>query len=76
MSSKIANQLYEALYTTAQAEIVSAKATLNVYFTTPVGIGEHPQHIEEMNKLLETIAAAEDRQAALVKHFPEYKASE
>jgi hypothetical protein len=42
---------------------------LIIYFDNSVGIGEHPQQLEEMNKLVEAIASAEDKIKALNKHF-------
>ena len=50
-------------------QIVDAKARLSIYFTSSVGIGEHPQHTEEMDKLLDTISTAEDKKSALERHF-------
>ena len=34
-----------------------------------LGIGEHPQHLEEMDKLVDKIATAEDKLQSLNKHF-------
>ena len=51
------------------AQISEADATLKIYLENSVGIGEHPQHLEEMNKLVEQIASAEDKIKALNKHF-------
>jgi hypothetical protein len=42
-----------------------AEATLLVYFNNPVGIGEHPQHLEEMDKMVEKYANAKDKSEAL-----------
>ena len=53
--------LIDALVKKYKAEIAENKATLNIYLTNPVGIGEHPQHIEEMDKLIAKIADAEDK---------------
>ena len=53
--------LLRALNSKYKAQIDEAKATLMIYFSNPVGIGEHPQHIEEMDKLLSQIADAEDK---------------
>lgn len=53
--------LIDALVKKYTAEIAEHKATLNIYLTNPVGIGEHPQHIEEMDKLITKIADAEDK---------------
>jgi hypothetical protein len=44
-----------------EAQIATAKATIQVYATTPVAIGEHPQHCEEIDKLLGAIADASDK---------------
>ena len=63
------NPLYKALIKKYESDISSAYATLIVYFDNPVGIGEHPQHLEEMNKLVEQIASAEDKLKSLNKHF-------
>lgn len=54
------NIMYEALKAQFEAQKQLALATLTVYFTNPVGIGEHPQHIEEMIKLTRSLAEAND----------------
>jgi len=53
--------LIDALVKKYKAEIAENKATLNIYLTNPVGIGEHPQHIEEIDKLITKIADAKDK---------------
>ena len=52
-----------------EAQIAEAYATLIVYFDNSVGIGEHPQFIDEMDKQLEVISTAEEKLEALNKHF-------
>jgi hypothetical protein len=42
------NALYEALKAQFEAQRQKAIATLTVYLTNPVGIGEHPQIIDEI----------------------------
>jgi hypothetical protein len=42
---------------------------LIVYFDSSVGIGEHPQFIEEMDKQLEKMSNAEEKLTTLNKHF-------
>jgi hypothetical protein len=59
--NKIANKMYEALKKKYESEMLDAESSLLVYFTNPVGIGEHPQHIEEMDKLIEKRANAQDK---------------
>ena len=63
------NPLFKALQKKYEADIEAAYATLVVYFDNSVGIGEHPQFIEEMDKQLDTLASAEEKLTALNKHF-------
>ena len=69
MQSIITKTLFDALKSKYESEILQAKATLLVYFNNPVAIGEHPQHLEEMDKLLSDIADANDKLEMLNKHF-------
>ena len=50
-----------ALRARFEADIAEADATINIYLNSSVGIGEHPQHIDEVNKLLGKIAEAKDK---------------
>ena len=36
-----------------ESEIAESDANENIYLDNSVGIGEHPQHIEEVDKLIE-----------------------
>ena len=53
--------LIEALVKRSEAQIAEAEATLEIYLDHSVGIGEHPQHLDEMDKLFEKIAAAKEK---------------
>ena len=55
------NPLYKALEKKYIADIEAAKATMIIYFDNPVAIGEHPQHLDEMDKLLQKIVDAEEK---------------
>ena len=55
------NALFKALTKQYESEIASSYATLLIYFDNSVGIGEHPQQLEEMDKLVDKMAAAEDK---------------
>jgi hypothetical protein len=59
--NKIAQKMYEALTLKYRSEMAEAEATLLVYFNNPVGIGEHPQHLEEMDKFVEKMTNAKDK---------------
>ena len=61
MKPFIAEKLKEALVKKYEAEIADAEARLYVYFTNPVGIGEHPQHTEEMDILVGQLTDAKDK---------------
>jgi len=58
MFRKIILDALEDRYT---AQISEAEAVIKIYLEKPVGIGEHPQHIDEVDKLIEKISAAEEK---------------
>ena len=51
--------ILEALEARYNAQISEADATIKIYLENSVGIGEHPQHIDEIDKLVDKIAQAE-----------------
>ena len=63
--------ILEALRARYEAEIAEADATANIYLENSVGIGEHPQHIDEVNKQVEKIAAAKEKLEVLEQFEPE-----
>ena len=67
------NPLFKALTKQYESDIANAYATLTVYFDNPVGIGEHPQHIDEVNKLIDKIAQAKEKLEVLKEFEPEKK---
>jgi|TARA_R100000482_G_scaffold72081_1_gene27517 hypothetical protein len=60
----------EALRKKYEADISIAKATISVYMDKSVGIGEHPQFVEEVDKQLDIISTAEEKLETLIKHYP------
>ena len=69
--SKVRTHLVKALARKYEAEIAQAKATMEIYLDNSVGIGEHPQHVEECDKLVGKIAEAKDKLEALKDFEPE-----
>ena len=67
--SAVRTHLVKALARKYEAEIAESKATMEIYLDNSVGIGEHPQHIEELDKLITKIANAEENIKMLEKHF-------
>ncbi len=53
--------ILQALEDKYNAQISEAEATLKIYLEKPVAIGEHPQHVEEADKLVDKIAQAEEK---------------
>ena len=63
--------ILDALEAKYQADIAHADASLKIYLENSVGIGEHPQHIEECDKLVEKIASAKEKLEVLKEFEPE-----
>ncbi|MGI9594218.1 MAG: hypothetical protein ACR2MH_06430 [Patiriisocius sp.] len=53
--------MLKALKKRYEAQIAESSATINIYLSNSVGIGEHPQHLDEIDKLLQVIVDAEEK---------------
>jgi len=53
--------IIKALEDRYQAQISEADATIKIYLNNSVGIGEHPQHIDEVDKQLQKIVDATEK---------------
>ena len=51
------------------AEIQEYKTTLLIYFENSVGIGDHPNHLTEMDELIEKLTSANDKLTTLESIF-------
>ena len=58
---KISNELYLSLIQKYETEIQEYKTTLLIYFERPVGIGDHANHIDEMDDLVSKMSSANDK---------------
>jgi|TARA_B100001250_G_C19744838_1_gene764794 hypothetical protein len=67
--------ILDALESRYEAQIAEADATIKIYLENSVGIGEHPQHIDEVDKQLEKIATAQEKLGVL-EDFRELKGEE
>ena len=63
--------ILEALEAKYNAQIAEADATIKIYLENSVGIGEHPQHIEEIDKQLQKIADAQEKLEVIESFKPE-----
>jgi len=68
--SDIKHQMVDALRTKYEGDYKIAHSTLNIYMDKPVAIGEHPQHAEEMDKLIAAMADAQDKIEVLDLEYP------
>ena len=53
--------MLKALKKRYEAIIAESSTTMNIYLKNSVGIGEHPQHLDEIDKLLQKIVDAEEK---------------
>lgn len=65
----MSNLKLDALKAGYHAEKLKALATLQVYFDNAVGIGEHPQIIDEMDVMVKKIADADGALQVIETYF-------
>ena len=65
------NDIIKALKSHAQGHIDKHKMNVEVYLNLSVGIGEHPDILEAIEKELKVIAEYDDELEMLNKYFPE-----
>jgi len=53
--------ILEALEKKYEAQISEADATIKIYLESSVGIGEHPQHIDEIDKQMQKLVDAQEK---------------
>ena len=61
--------LYKALQTKYKAEKAEAQSNLEIYFNNKVGVAEHPNVVESMDKLMEQYANADEKLKILEEQF-------
>ena len=68
--------ILDALEARYEAQIAEADAIIKIYLENSVGIGEHPQHLEEIDKLFDKIATAQERLEVLEDFREQQKGEE
>ena len=63
------NNLVNAARKKYEAQIEEALATLHIYFTNAVGIGEHPDLLNEVDKYVGMLESASGKLEVLKKYF-------
>ena len=69
MKMVVNNNLVNAAKKKYEAQIEEALATLHIYFTNAVGIGEHPDLLMEVDKYVELLESASGKLEVLKKYF-------
>jgi selenophosphate synthase len=64
-------QMINAVHDHAKAHVEKHKMNIEIYLTNPVGIGEHSDVMDAIEKELEEMAKYEDHMEILNKYFPE-----
>jgi hypothetical protein len=69
MTSYIGQHLLTALVSRFEAERAEALAILNLYLGVPVGVGDHPNIIDELHAATMSLVSAEEGLETLGRHF-------
>ena len=65
----IRDRLVKAMRKKYEADMEAALATIDIYLANSIGIGEHPQHIQEIDKLLSSYCGAKEKLESLIRHY-------
>lgn len=72
MSCNLRELQLSALRNQAIGNISKAKANVEIYLHSPVGIGEHPDVLGAIQEQLDIIAHEEERLEVIEKHFSDH----
>ena len=63
MKSKkeLGNQILQALYCKYLGEMEMYRANIDIYLSTPAGIGEHPDVLGAIDEMMEKMAGVRDK---------------
>ena len=65
----IRDKIVKALTKKYESDMETALTTIDIYLDNSVGIGEHPQHISEIDKLLSNYCSAKEKLESLIRHY-------
>lgn len=69
MSNTLTNQLMRAVVSRYEADREGSLATIELYLNASVGIGDHPDVVEELQKAITKLAAAEEALETVKRNF-------
>ena len=67
--AQINNGLFQAAKLKYEAEILECLATLEIYFTNAVAIGEHPDLLAEVDRYIGKLESAKGKLSVLESNF-------
>ena len=65
----ISQELYQSLAMKYETVVQECKTSLLIYFEKSVGIGDHPNHLDEMDRLIDQMTSATDKLNILQSKF-------
>ena len=68
-SKTLQEKIYESLELKYKTEMAEAEVILDLYYNNPVGIGEHPQIVEEIDKSIVKLGEAKDKLQTLQETY-------
>lgn len=69
MEIELRNKLLEAFRKHAEGHVAKHVANVEVYLTNPVGVGEHPDIMEAIEKEMEEVAKYDEMIEMIDKYF-------
>ena len=63
------DELYKSLIMKYESEIQEYWTTLMIYFDKSVAISDHPDHLLEMDKLIDKMTNANDKKNLLIQKY-------
>jgi len=70
MSDNLRLELLRSLRQRYKCELQRVKTAIVTYINNPIDTRQNPQHLDEMDTLLEKMSAVEDKLSMLNKFFP------
>jgi hypothetical protein len=69
MSNNVAEHILRATISRLQAEKDEALAILNLYLGNPVGVGDHPNIVDEVHTAVRKVADADEALGCVQRYF-------
>jgi|TARA_R110000803_G_scaffold49421_11_gene102767 hypothetical protein len=68
-SKTLQEKIYESLELKYKTEMAEAEVILDLYYNNPVGIGEHPQIVKEIDDAIAKLGESKDKLKTLQETY-------